>query len=62
MLKPWDSLSDHEKIESLQNALHRLRAEVAEIGADARSAKAVAEEMGKAMMVLEKRLAHKEQV
>ena len=60
MLKSWESLSDHEKIESLQNALHRLRAEVAEIGTDARNAKAIAEDMGKAMVVLEKRLTQRE--
>jgi hypothetical protein len=60
MMKQWGSLSDQEKIESLQNAVVRLRTEIAEIGVDARSAKAVAEEMGRAMVVLERRLAQRE--
>jgi hypothetical protein len=59
MLKQWESLSDREKIESLQNAVVRLRTEIAEIGVDARSAKAFAEEMGRAMVVLERRLAQR---
>jgi len=60
MLKLWDALSDQEKIESLHNAVDRLRAEVAEIGVEARGAKAVVEELGRAMVVLEKRLALRE--
>jgi hypothetical protein len=60
MLKQWESLSDREKIESLHNSIARLRAEIAEIGVDARNAKAVAEEMGRAMIVLEKRLMSRE--
>jgi hypothetical protein len=38
----------------------RLRAEVAEIGVEARGAKAVAEELGRAMVVIEKRLTLRE--
>jgi hypothetical protein len=56
MLKQWESLSDQEKIESLHNAVVRLRAEIAEIGVNARDAKSIAEAMGGAMVVLEKRL------
>jgi hypothetical protein len=60
MLKLWEALSDREKIESLHNAVDRLRVEIAEIGVDARDAKAIAEEVGRAMIVLERRLAQTE--
>lgn len=56
MLKQWKSLSDLEKIEALHHAIARIRAEIAEIGVDAREAKSIAKAMGEAMVVLEKRL------
>jgi len=62
MLKQWDALSDQEKIEALKRAVDRLRTEVAETGVEARSAKAIAETVAKAMMVLEKRLVSREPI
>jgi hypothetical protein len=55
MLKRWKELSDKEKIESLRSGLDRLRVEVAEIGADVRSARTLAETIAKAMVVLQRK-------
>jgi DNA mismatch repair protein MutH len=52
----WEELTDSEKINALRNSLDRLRSEIAEIGADARNAKALSEAVGKAVMALEKKV------